>query len=145
MFETTIAGSLPKPEWLAEPEKLWAPWQLEGDELERGKRDASLVWIKEQESAGIDIVTNGEQFREHFVHGFLKHIEGIDWNKMITMGIRDNRYDADVPTVTGALRRPSSVHGDEVKFCRAHTKNHLRGCLQLPCRRWLKAGWHGRG
>jgi len=97
MFETTIAGSLPKPEWLAEPEKLWAPWHLEGDELERGKRDASLVWIKEQESAGIDIVTNGEQFRQHFVHGFLKHIEGIDWNKMTTMGIRDNRYDADVP------------------------------------------------
>ena len=108
MFETTIAGSLPKTESLAEPEKLWAPWQLEGDELERGKRDASLVWIKEQESAGIDIVTNGEQFREHFVHGFLKHIEGIDWNKMTAMGIRDNCYDADVPTVTEALRRPSS-------------------------------------
>ena len=108
MFETTIAGSLPKPEWLAEPEKLWAPWRLEGDELERGKRDASLVWIKEQESAGIDIVTNGEQFREHFVHGFLKHIEGIDWNKMTAMSIRDNCYDADVPTVTEALRRPSS-------------------------------------
>ena len=132
MFETTIAGSLPKPEWLAEPEKLWAPWRLDGEALERGKRDASLVWIKEQESAGIDIVTNGEQFREHFVHGFLKEIEGIDWNKMTTMGIRDNRYDADVPTVTEALRRKSSVHGEEVRFSREHTKNQLKFTLPGP-------------
>ena len=93
MYKTTIAGSLPKPSWLAEPEKLWAPWKLQGSELKRGKEDASLVWINEQESAGIDIVTNGEQFREHFVHGFLKMVDGIDWNKMTTMGIRDNRYD----------------------------------------------------
>ncbi len=76
MLRTTIAGSLPKPAWLAEPEALWAPWRLEGAELERGKQDAVLVWLKEQEDAGIDIVSNGEQFREHFVHGFLKHIDG---------------------------------------------------------------------
>ena len=93
MFESTIAGSLPKPSWLAEPEKLWAPWRLEGEELEQGKRDAALVWLNELEAAGIDIVTNGEQFREHFVHGFLKHVEGIDWNKMTTMGIRDDYPD----------------------------------------------------
>ncbi|MCZ6470120.1 MAG: methionine synthase [Gammaproteobacteria bacterium] len=132
MFETTIAGSLPKPEWLAEPEKLWAAWRLEGEALERGKRDASLVWIKEQESAGIDIVTNGEQFREHFVHGFLKHIDGIDWDMITTMGIRDNRYDVDVPTVTRAVKRNASVHGDEVRFCRAHTKNQLKFTLPGP-------------
>jgi len=132
MFETTIAGSLPKPEWLAEPEKLWAPWRLEAEALERGKCDASLVWIKEQESAGIDIVTNGEQFREHFVHGFLKEIEGIDLNKITTMGIRDDRYDADVPTVTKALKRNASVHGEEVKFCRKHTKNQLKFTLPGP-------------
>ena len=132
MFETTIAGSLPKPEWLAEPEKLWAPWRLQDEALERGKRDASLVWIKEQESAGIDIVTNGEQFREHFVHGFLKHVDGIDWDKMITMGIRDNRYDAEVPTVTKALSRNYSVHGDEVRFCRQHTSKQLKFTLPGP-------------
>jgi 5-methyltetrahydropteroyltriglutamate--homocysteine methyltransferase len=65
MLKTTIAGSLPKPSWLAEPEELWAPWRLEGEELEQGKRDAALVWIKEEEDAGIDIVTEGEQFRMH--------------------------------------------------------------------------------
>ena len=79
MLETTIAGSLPKPAWLAEPEKLWPAWRLDGAELERAQRDAALVWLKEQEAAGIDIVSDGEQFRVHFVHGFLERIEGIDW------------------------------------------------------------------
>jgi 5-methyltetrahydropteroyltriglutamate--homocysteine methyltransferase len=132
VLETTIAGSLPKPGWLAEPEKLWAAWQLEGDALEQAKRDAALVWIKEQEDAGIDIVTNGEQFRVHFVHGFLEKIEGIDWNLKTRMGIRDNRYEVDVPTVTGALRRPQSVHGEEVGFTRSHTRRQLKFTLPGP-------------
>jgi 5-methyltetrahydropteroyltriglutamate--homocysteine methyltransferase len=132
MYKTTIAGSLPKPSWLAEPEKLWAPWRLDGEDLENGKRDASLVWIKEQESAGIDIVTNGEQFREHFVHGFLKSVNGIDWNKMTTMGIRDNRYDAEVPTVVGPISRPGKIHSDEVAFTRAHTSQDLKFTLPGP-------------
>ncbi len=132
MYKTTIAGSLPKPGWLAEPEKLWAPWRLEGADLERGKRDASLVWLSEQEASGIDIVTNGEQFREHFVHGFLKHVDGIDWNKITTMGIRDNRYDADVPTVTGPVSRKYKIHSDEVAFTRAHTKSELKFTLPGP-------------
>ena len=85
MLETTIVGSLPKPQWLAEPEKLWAPWRLEGPALEQAKKDAALVWIKEQEDDGIDIISNGEQFRIHFVHGFLEHIEGIDWAKKTTL------------------------------------------------------------
>ncbi|MCW9039744.1 MAG: methionine synthase, partial [Rhodospirillales bacterium] len=97
MLKTTIAGSLPKPSWLAEPEKLWAPWRLEGEELERGKQDAALIWLKEQEDAGIDIVGDGEQFRIHFVHGFLEHVEGIDWQKKTKMGIRADRYVVDVP------------------------------------------------
>ena len=132
MLDTTVAGSLPKPAWLAEPEKLWAAWRLEGSELERGKRDAVLVWLKEQEDAGVDIVSNGEQFRSHFVHGFLEHIEGIDWQRMTKMGIRDNRYEADVPTVTSAVRRTGSVHGDEVRFTRAHTHHRLKFTLPGP-------------
>ncbi|NIR29576.1 MAG: methionine synthase [Gammaproteobacteria bacterium] len=132
MLETTIAGSLPKPFWLAEPEKLWAPWRLEGEQLARGKEDAALLWIKELEDAGIDIVTNGEQFRVHFVHGFLESIEGIDWDKKTPMGIRDNRYVAEVPTVTGPVRRTGSVHGDEVRFTRAHTRHRLKFTLPGP-------------
>jgi 5-methyltetrahydropteroyltriglutamate--homocysteine methyltransferase len=101
MLETTIAGSLPKPAWLAKPRMLWAPWQLEGEALAEAKRDATLLALKEQEDAGIDIVSDGEQARQHFVHGFLEQIEGIDFSRRVTMGIRNNRYEAEVPTVTG--------------------------------------------
>jgi 5-methyltetrahydropteroyltriglutamate--homocysteine methyltransferase len=132
MLETTIAGSLPKPGWLAEPEKLWAAWRHEGAELERAKRDAALVWLKEQEAAGIDIVSDGEQFRVHFVHGFLERIEGIDWAKKTQMGIRDNRYVVDVPTVTAAVRRRGPVHGEEVRFTRVHTERRLKFTLPGP-------------
>ena len=109
MFETTIAGSLPKPGWLAETGKLWPAWRQEGEALAQAKRDATLLWLKEQEDAGIDIVSDGEQSRQHFVHGFLERIEGIDWAKKTKMGIRDNRYVVDVPTVTGPVRRRGAV------------------------------------
>ena len=132
MLETTIAGSLPKPSWLAEPEKLWAPWKLEGAELEQAKKDAALVWLKEQEDAGIDIPSDGEQFRVHFVHGFLEKIEGIDWEKKTKMGIRDNRYVVDVPTVTGPVRRPAPVHVEDVRFTREHAKGKLKFTLPGP-------------
>ncbi|MEX0922802.1 MAG: methionine synthase [Rhodovibrionaceae bacterium] len=132
MLETTIAGSLPKPSWLAEPEKLWAPWRLEGAELEQAKRDAALLWVKEQEDCGIDTVSDGEQFRVHFVHGFLQHVEGIDWEKKTKMGIRDNRYVVDVPTVTAPVRRPKPVHVEEARYCRRHTKRGLKFTLPGP-------------
>ena len=132
MFESTIAGSLPKPSWLAEPEKLWAPWRLHGHELELAKRDAAYLWLKELEEAGIDTVTDGEQFRSHFVHGFLESIQGIDWNLKTRMGIRDNRYEVDVPTVTEPVRRVGSVHADEVRFTRAHTDRSLKFTLPGP-------------
>ena len=116
MLETTIAGSLPKPEWLAEPGKLWAGWRLPPEQLKQGQRDAVLVALKEQESAGIDIVTDGEQSRQHFVHGFLESIRGIDFSRRVSMGIRANRYVAEVPVVTGELRRDRPIHLDEVRW-----------------------------
>jgi len=131
-LKSTVAGSFPKPSWLAEPEKLWAPWRLDGAALVEGQQDAALAWIKHQEDAGIDIVSDGEQFRKHFVHGFLETIEGIDWQLMTTMGIRNDRYDAEVPTVTSAVRRPASVHGAGAKFCRANTNRQLKFTLPGP-------------
>src|SRR5207302_3840293 len=103
VLETTIAGSLPKPSWLAEPGMLWAPWRLAGEALVEGKRDATLLALKLQEDAGIDIVRDGEQSRQHFVHGFLEGVDGIDFDRRVRMGIRNNRYEALVPTVTGKL------------------------------------------
>ena len=132
MLETTIAGSLPKPAWLAKPRMLWAPWQLEGEALAEAKRDATLLALKEQEDAGIDIVTDGEQARQHFVHGFLEHIEGVDFSRRVTMGIRNHRYNAEVPTVTGPVRRTGKVHDFEAAIARAHTRRRLKFTLPGP-------------
>ncbi|WP_223477988.1 methionine synthase [Oricola indica] len=132
LFRPTIAGSLPKPGWLAETEKLWPKWKLEGPDLDQTKRDAALIWIKLQEDAGIEIVSDGEQFRTHFVHGFLETVEGIDWDLKTKMGIRNNRYVVDVPTVTGPLRRGRPVHRDEAAYCREHTKKGLKWTLPGP-------------
>jgi 5-methyltetrahydropteroyltriglutamate--homocysteine methyltransferase len=132
MFETTIAGSLPKPAWLAEPAMLWPPWKPTGDDLAAAKRDATLLAIKLQEDAGIDIVTDGEQSRQHFVHGFLENVEGIDFGRRVEMGIRDNRYKAMVPTVTGALRLRDRVHAVEARLARAHTARKLKFTLPGP-------------
>ncbi len=132
MLETTIAGSLPKPSWLATPQVLWAPWRLAGEALLEAKRDATILMVKLQEDAGIDIVTDGEQARQHFVHGFLEHIEGVDFTRCVTMGIRNNRYEAQVPTVTGPLRRQGSVHGFEAAIARKHTQRQLKFTLPGP-------------
>ena len=132
MLETTIAGSLPRPAWLAEPEALKGAWKLSGAELEEGKRRAAAEWIAHQEAAGIDILTDGEQFRTHFVHSFLEHIDGIDQNLKTVMGIRDNRYDLEVPTVTGAVSRPSPVHVDEFAYVRGLTDKTLKFTLPGP-------------
>lgn len=132
MLLTTIAGSLPKPIWLAEPERLWAPWKLEGAALEQGKIDATILSVKLQEDAGIDIVGDGEQARQHFVHGFLANLEGIDFQKKTTMGIRNNRYTAEVPTVVGPVRRRGPVHAAEAAAARAHTRHRLKFTLPGP-------------
>ena len=132
MFETTIAGSLPKPAWLAETNKLWPAWKLSGDELAAAKRDATLLAIKQQEDAGIDIVCDGEQSRQHFVHGFLENVDGIDFGRRVEMGIRNNRYKAMVPTVTGPLRLRGRVHAAEARIARAHTARKLKFTLPGP-------------
>jgi 5-methyltetrahydropteroyltriglutamate--homocysteine methyltransferase len=132
VLQTTIAGSLPKPDWLAEPNKLWAEWRLPAEQLEQGQRDAVLVALNEQESAGIDIVTDGEQSRQHFVHGFLEGIQGIDFSRRVSMGIRANRYTAEVPVVIGELRRERPVHLEQVRWARAHTRRRLKFTLPGP-------------
>jgi 5-methyltetrahydropteroyltriglutamate--homocysteine methyltransferase len=132
MLQTTIAGSLPKPAWLAETGKLWPEWRAEGAALADAKRDATLLVLKQQEDAGIDIVTEGEQSRQHFVHGFLEKVEGIDFAHKVEMGIRNDRYKAMVPVVTGPLRLSGRVHGFEAAIARNATRRKLKFTLPGP-------------
>ncbi|OIP13683.1 MAG: 5-methyltetrahydropteroyltriglutamate--homocysteine methyltransferase [Comamonadaceae bacterium CG2_30_57_122] len=132
MFESLIAGSLPKPAWLAETQKLWPQWKAQGDELLQAKRDATLLWIKLQEDAGLDIIGDGEQARQHFVHGFLEQVDGIDFEHKVTMGIRDGRYDAQVPQVVAQLKLKGRVHALEAQLLRAHTNKKIKFTLPGP-------------
>jgi 5-methyltetrahydropteroyltriglutamate--homocysteine methyltransferase len=131
-FRTAIAGSLPKPAWLAETHKLWPQWQAEGDELRRAKADATLLWVKLQEDAGLEVIGDGEQARQHFVHGFLEQVEGIDFDNKVKMGIRNNRYDAMVPQVVAPLRLKGRVHAFEAQLTRAHTNKKVKFTLPGP-------------
>ncbi|MDO4429745.1 MAG: methionine synthase [Lonepinella koalarum] len=131
LLPTSTAGSLPKPSWLAEPEKLWSPWKFEGEELLQAKHDALLVSLAEQTAAGIDIVSDGEQTRQHFVTTFIEHLKGVDFSKREIVRIR-NRYDASVPSVVGTVSRPKSVFVDDAKFLRAHTDKPIKWALPGP-------------
>jgi 5-methyltetrahydropteroyltriglutamate--homocysteine methyltransferase len=132
LFPTAIAGSLPKPAWLAEPNRLWAPWRLDGEALADAKDDATLLALKLQEDAGIDIVGDGEMARQHFVHGFLEAVAGIDFERRVEMGIRNDRYKAMCPTVVGPLRLRARVHAREARLARAHTARTLKFTLPGP-------------
>src|SRR4030088_3157925 len=132
LFPTTIAGSQPKPEWLGVPQVLWAPRKSSWPALERAKRDATMLAVKLQEDAGVDIVTEGEQARQHFVHGFLANIEGIDFAHKVEMGIRKDRYKAMVPQVVGPLRLKGRGHAVEARIVRTHTARKLKFTLPGP-------------
>jgi 5-methyltetrahydropteroyltriglutamate--homocysteine methyltransferase len=132
MFATAIAGSLPKPSWLAETEKLWPQWRMQGPELARAKIDATLLWIKAQEDAGLSVIGDGEMSRQHFVHGFLEQVEGIDFEHKVEMGIRGERYKAMVPQVVAPLRLRGRVHALEAQFLRAHTTRRTKFTLPGP-------------
>ena len=131
LLPTSTAGSLPKPSWLAEPEKLWSPWKLKGEELVAGKQDALRLAVEDQRQAGITIVGDGEQTRQHFVTTFIEHLSGVDFEKRETVRIR-NRYDASVPTVVGAVSRPKSVFVEDAKFLRAQTDQPIKWTLPGP-------------
>jgi 5-methyltetrahydropteroyltriglutamate--homocysteine methyltransferase len=131
LLPTTIVGSLPKPSWLSEPEKLWSPWKLRGDELLEGKLDAQSLAADEQTHAGLDIVSDGEQTRQHFVTTFIEHLTGVDFERRETVRIR-NRYDASVPTVVGAVSREKSVFANDAKALRAQTSQPIKWALPGP-------------
>jgi 5-methyltetrahydropteroyltriglutamate--homocysteine methyltransferase len=131
LLPTSTAGSLPKPSWLAKPETLWSPWKLQGQELIDGKHDALRVSLQEQQQAGIDIVSDGEQTRQHFVTTFIEHLTGVDFENRKTVKIRD-RYDASVPTVIGAVSRQKPVFVEDAKLLRQQTNKPIKWALPGP-------------
>lgn len=131
LLPTSTAGSLPKPSWLAEPEQLWSPWKLTDEQLAAGKQDALLLCLQEQEHAGLDIVSDGEQTRQHFVTTFIEHLDGVDFNRRETVKIR-NRYDASVPSVVGAVARSKPVFVQDAAFLRRHTRRPIKWALPGP-------------
>ena len=132
MFATAIAGSLPKPAWLAQAGKLWAKWQAEGSALDQAKLDATLLWIKAQEDAGLSVIGDGEQSRQHFVHGFLEKVAGIDFEHQVEMGIRNDGHKAMVPQVVAPMSLTGRVHGTEARCLRAHTRRKIKFTLPGP-------------
>ncbi|MEI8645942.1 methionine synthase [Pseudoalteromonas sp. Hal056] len=131
LLPTSTAGSLPKPAWLAEPETLWSPWKLQGAELIDGKQDAPRVALQEQQQAGVDIVSDGEQTRQHFVTTFIEHLNGVDFENRKTVTIR-NRYEASVPSVIGPVSRSKPVFVEDAKFLRSQTKQPIKWALPGP-------------
>ena len=131
LLPTSIVGSLPKPSWLAQPETLWSPWKLEGDALVEGKQDALRIAAEEQRQRGIDIISDGEQTRQHFVTTFIEHLDGVDFDRRETVRIR-NRYDASVPTVVGEVSRQKPVFVDDAKYLRQQTDRPIKWALPGP-------------
>ncbi len=131
LLPTSTVGSLPKPAWLAKPEVLWSPWELEGDVLVEGKHDALRAAVQEQERRGLDIISDGEQTRQHFVTTFIENLDGVDFENRETVRIRD-RYDASVPTVVGAVSRRGPVFVEDAAFLRAQTDRPIKWALPGP-------------
>ena len=131
ILPTSTVGSLPKPAWLAPPEKLWSPWKLEGDQLLEGKQDALRISLQEQHSSGIDIISDGEQTRQHFVTTFIEHLSGVDFKNRKTVKIRD-RYEASVPVVVDEVARQKAVFVDDAQFLRKQTNQPIKWALPGP-------------
>ncbi|ENM5758771.1 methionine synthase [Vibrio mimicus] len=131
LLPTSTAGSLPKPIWLAQPEVLWSPWKLEGQELIDGKYDALRLALHEQLISGVDIVSDGEQTRQHFVTTFIEHLHGVDFENRQTVKIRD-RYEASVPSVVGPVSRQKAVFVEDAKFLRSQTDKPIKWALPGP-------------
>ncbi|MGC0270244.1 methionine synthase [Glutamicibacter soli] len=131
LLPTSIVGSLPKPSWLSETETLWSPWKLEGSALAEGKQDAMRAAVLEQTRRGIDIISDGEQTRQHFVTTFIEHLSGVDFENKQTVLIRD-RYEASVPSVVGAVERKAPVFVEDAKFLRTLTDRQIKWTLPGP-------------
>jgi 5-methyltetrahydropteroyltriglutamate--homocysteine methyltransferase len=128
---STISGSLPKPRWLATPDQLWAEWIHDDETRAEAQRDAVRLAVQNQEKAGIDIISDGEQTRRHFVTTFIEGLAGVDSDNRETITIR-RRYEASVPRVVAPLERPQPVFLEAARHLRSLTERPVKFTLPGP-------------
>src|SRR5712692_1909791 len=135
MLQTMIVGSLPRPTWLAPPNQMYVTPKLEGDALKEGQDDAVLLALADQQEASLDIVTDGEQRRRHYIWGFCEGIEGIDFSRLVKITTRGCRYGnqlVDAARVTGPVRRQGSIMLEALHFLKRHTTKPVKVTLPGP-------------
>src|SRR4051812_42886272 len=133
-IRTSHVGSLPKPTWLAAPEQLRAPWRLEGTALREGQDDAVALWLAEQDRLGIDVVTDGEVRRRHYIWGFLEAVASVDFDKQAMRAMRGGRYAAQTaaPRIMSALEWRAPVLAEALAFAKARTGRPVKVTLPGP-------------
>ena len=134
MLETMIVGSLPRPAWLARPQEVYTSYRLEGDALREAQDDAVVLALRDQEQAGLDIVTDGEQRRRHYIWGFAEGLTGLDFQNLVKKQTRGNRYGVliDVARVVAPVRRPRSVLVEALRFLKSQTTKRVKVTLPGP-------------
>jgi 5-methyltetrahydropteroyltriglutamate--homocysteine methyltransferase len=134
LLRATITGSLPKPAWLAEPGVLFAPWRLPPERLAEAQDDAVRLALADQEAAGLDVVTDGEQRRRHYIWGFVGGLTGIDTEQLGRRRSRGGRYVEETPVarIVGEVTRPGPVLVEAARFARRHTGRPLKVTLPGP-------------
>jgi 5-methyltetrahydropteroyltriglutamate--homocysteine methyltransferase len=142
LFPTTLVGSYPQPDWLIDRKRLTeiVPprararelWRVEDSLLEQAQDDATILAVRDQERAGIDVVTDGEVRRESYSNRFATALEGMDSDHPAEVPSRTPGRVQIVPRVVGKLRRSVPVQVRDVAFLRAHTGKPIRITIPGP-------------
>src|SRR6202163_4209346 len=141
LFPTTLVGSYPQPDWLIDRKKLagrFPPrvrarelWRVPEPFLAEAQEDATIMAIKAQESAGLDIITDGEIRRESYSNRFATALDGVDLDNPGTALDRSG-HPNPVPRVVGPIRRRHPVQVEDVKFLRANTDRQIKITVPGP-------------
>src|SRR3979411_1683975 len=141
LFPTSLVGSYPQPDWLIDRAKLagrFPPrvrskelWRIAPEWLEEAQDDATIIAIRDQERAGLDIVTDGEMRRESYSNRFATALEGIDLDNPGSVLSRTGRKNL-VPRVVGPIRRKHSVQVRDLQFLRANTDRSIKMTVPGP-------------
>ncbi len=141
LLPTSLVGSYAQPDWLIDREKLGGRlpprtrakelWRVPPEFLEQAQDDATLVAIREQEEAGLDIITDGETRRESYSNRFATALDGVDIDNPGTALDRTG-HPNPVPRIVGPIRRKHPVEVEDVKFLRAHTDRKIKMTVPGP-------------